>query len=284
MDNDKKIDDSNLSPQQKIWIGGNIILKAFWPLILYVVMPALFASIGYVLFHRDMEGGEFFAYGGNLYTALGMLATGFVLRRRSKKRGESFCEDATLYIKKELLLQGIGFLIFGLFSSLAVSTLITMTGLSESGYRESLSKLLNGPDFLFSAITVVILSPILEEIIFRGYMLNTLLRHFKKRKAIVITVIAFMLCHIHPVWMFYAGGMGFLLVYLSMREENILEGIFVHIGFNLPSVILSFLYQKNPLLKESLGRMIILFPLFIVSVMIAVILAYLYLRKKKTYL
>lgn len=282
MNKDKKIDTSLLTCQQKIWIGAGVILKAFWPLVLYVVMPALFASIGYVLFHRGMKGGEFFAYGGNLYTALGMVATVFILRKRSKKRGESFCEDATLYIKKELLLKGIGFFVFGIFSAIAVSSLVTMSGFGGRGYRESLSKLLDGPDFLFLAITVGFLSPVLEEVIFRGYMLNTLLRHFKKKTAIIVTVTAFMLCHIHPIWMLYAGGMGFLLVYLSMREENILEGIFVHIGFNLPSVVLSFLYQKNPLLKEGLGKMIVLIPLFLTSVIVAATLAYIYLRKKKT--
>lgn len=282
MNQEKKIDPSLLTVQQKLWIGGSVILKAFWPLILYVIMPALFASIGYVLFHRDMEGGEFFAYGGNLYTALGMIATGFVLRKRSKKRGESFCEDATLYMKKELFVKGIVFFAFGVFSALAVAALVTMLGLGDSGYRESLAKLLNGPDFLFSALAVGVLSPILEEIVFRGYMLNTLLRNFKKKTAILITVTAFMLCHIHPIWMIYAGGMGVLLIYLSMREENILQGIFVHMGFNLPSVILAFLYQKNPLLKERMGRMIFLIPLFAVSLTAAALLVYTYLRKKKT--
>ncbi|MGP1611603.1 MAG: lysostaphin resistance A-like protein [Catonella sp.] len=284
MKHDKKIDPSLLTAQQKIWIDCSIILRAFWPLILYVVMPALFATIGYMLFHSNMEGGEFFTYGGNFYTALGMIATFFILRKRSKKRGESFCEDATLYIRKDLLLKGIGFFVFGVFSAIAVSSLVTLLGLGESGYRQSLSKLLEGPDFIFSVITVGFLSPILEEVVFRGYMLNTLLRHFKKKTAVSITVIAFMLCHIHPIWMIYAGGMGFLLICLSMIEENILEGIFVHIGFNLPSVVLAFLYQQNPMIKEGLGRAVFQIPLFLLSIIVAFMLAYIYLRKKKLYL
>ena len=284
MKHDKKIDPSLLTAQQKIWIDCSIILRAFWPLILYVVMPALFATIGYMLFHSNMEGGEFFTYGGNFYTALGMIATFFILRKRSKKRGESFCEDATLYIRKDLLLKGIGFFAFGVFSAIAVSSLVTLLGLGESGYRQSLSKLLEGPDFIFSVITVGFLSPILEEVVFRGYMLNTLLRHFKKKTAVLITVIAFMLCHIHPIWMIYAGGMGFLLICLSMIEENILEGIFVHIGFNLPSVVLAFLYQQNPMIKEGLGRAVFQIPLFLLSIIAAFMLAYIYLRKKKLYL
>lgn len=284
MNNEKNTDPSLLTRQQKIWIDSSVILKAFLPLVLYVVMPALFAAIGYVLFHRDMEGGEFFAYGGNIYTALGMLMTVFILRKRSKKRGENFCEDATLYIKKEFLTKGIGFFVFGIVSAMAVSSLITMSSFIGSGYRQSLSKLLDGPDFFFSAVTVGFLSPVLEEVVFRGYMLNTLLRHFRKKTAILVTLIAFMLCHIHPVWIIYAGGMGFLLIYLSMLEENILQGIFVHIGFNLPSVILAFLYKKNPLLKAALGNMIFLIPLFLISVIAAVTLVYIYLRKKKIYL
>ena len=284
MNKNKKTDTSLLTVQQKIWINCSIILRAFWPLILYVVMPALFASIGYMLFHGNMEGGEFFTYGGNFYTALGMIATVFILRKRSKKRGESFCEDATLYIRKDILLKGIGFFAFGICSAIAVSSLVTLLGLGESGYRQSLSKLLDGPDFLFCAITVGFLSPVLEEIVFRGYMLNTLLRNFKKKTAVAITVIAFMLCHIHPIWMIYAGGMGFLLICLSMIEENILEGIFVHIGFNLPSVVLAFLYQQNPMIKEVLKRAVFQIPLFLLSIIAAFMLAYIYLRKKKLYL
>ena len=60
------------------------------PLGLYVLMPALCLSVGYVLFHEDMTAQEFFSYGGNFYSALGMILTILVLYRRARARKRSF--------------------------------------------------------------------------------------------------------------------------------------------------------------------------------------------------
>ena len=52
--------------QQKLWIWGRTFCRAMVPLGLYVLMPALCLSVGYVLFHEDMTAQEFFFLWGKL--------------------------------------------------------------------------------------------------------------------------------------------------------------------------------------------------------------------------
>ena len=65
--------------QQRLWIWGRTFLKAMVPLALYILMPALCLSLGYVLFHSEMSAQDFFTYGGNFYSAVGMVLTVLVL-------------------------------------------------------------------------------------------------------------------------------------------------------------------------------------------------------------
>ena len=68
--------------QQKLWIWGKTFLRAMGPLALYVLMPALCLSLGYVALHPEMSAQELFTYGSNFYSALGMILTIFVLYAR----------------------------------------------------------------------------------------------------------------------------------------------------------------------------------------------------------
>ncbi len=229
-----------LTWQQKVWVGGRAVLKASGPLAVYFFMPALTMSAGYVILHPAMTAQEFFTYGGNFYTALGMVLTLFVMYRISVRRGRNFFDDVTLYIRGVHAGKAAGFVLFGMAAALAWSAFLTL--LPRSGmmraYTEASSNMLRGRDMLFTAVTTVITAPLAEEMIFRGYMLNTLLETFTERTAVLITSALFAVCHGEVMWMLYAMFMGLLLARVSMREDNILYCIFLHMGFNLPSVLI----------------------------------------------
>ena len=254
---------SGMTGEQKAWMILAGMGKAVSPLLLYICMPSLCMALGYLLFHGEMSRAEFFRYGGNFYTAAGMACSLFLLYWRSSRRGESFCEDATLFPESFRAGRAALFVLFGGALSLFVSALITLGGAGTAGYRESVAGLLEGPDLLFSVITVSLLSPLLEEVVFRGYMLNTMLRRFGLRRAVFGSAILFAICHVNPIWVLYAFPAGLLLAVLSIREDNILYGIFLHIGFNLPSAVLAVLYRANPEMRGRMDTAVLLALLFL---------------------
>ncbi len=234
--------------QQKVWNVGAAVVKGAKPLVLYYLMPSLCMALGYVIAHPDMTASEFFAYGGNFYTAVGMALTLYLLYRGSKKKGKGFFEDASLYLKDVEWRKAVLAAAFGVTAAVAVSAAVTLAARAgiAGGYTESAERMLKGRDVLFTAVTTVLTSPVTEEVVFRGYMLNTFLEHMGEKKAVVAVSAVFALCHVQPLWVLYAFAMGLLLAWLSIREDNIVYGILLHIGFNTPSVALWLLTEAVP--------------------------------------
>ncbi len=240
----------DLSLQQKLWIWGRTFGNAAKALALYILMPAACMSLGYVLWHEDMTAEEFFTYGGNFYTAVGMCLTIYMLHRSSKKKGHQFFEDATLYLDRINWKKSAGFFVFGMASAVVISSVLTLLPRWKvmEDYSAASQTMFAGRDILFTVITTVITAPLVEEIVFRGYILNTLLETAGERKAIIIASLIFAVCHGEALWILYAFGMGFLLAWVSIREDNIFYGIMLHVGFNLPSAV-TWLIRSVPSLS-----------------------------------
>lgn len=269
------------SRQQKAWIWGRTLIRAAGPLGLYILMPALSMSVGYVAAHPDMTVQEFFTYGGNFYTAVGMVLTIYMLYRGSKKRGHGFFEDATLYLGQADLKKCAGFFAFGFSAAVAISAFLTLLprwGL-VTGYSEASRTMFQGRDLLFTAITTVVTAPFAEEIVFRGYMLNTLLETFDERKSIVMASLVFALCHGEILWILYAFAMGVVLAWTSVREDNVLYGILLHMGFNASSVVTWLVVSSGGWEPVFFGSKALIFSYGLIGGMGSLLLIRLYIGK-----
>lgn len=238
--------------QQRCLLCLRAFLKALPYLLLYFFVPALCLSLGYVLFNSNMDSHEFFIYGSNFYTFVGIVFSLWFLRRRAKKNKLDLVSGwpehwTAITVEKSLL-----FFFFGLTVALSLSSLLTVLGKIPflawlmSGYQTASTLSYAGYDLLFCIIITVLLGPLVEEVIFRGYILDTLLETFEERTCILISTIGFALCHINGLWMVYAAGMGFLLVYTALREDGIFYPVLCHIGFNLPSAVIYVLNDSVP--------------------------------------
>ncbi len=268
----------NMSTQQKIWVYTACTLRALAPLALYAVIPSLFMSVGYLIGHQDMTMEEFFSYGANFYSALGIFITLFIFHKRAKKRGSTLTEDATLYFKEMKPAKAVGYFFFGFASATAVSALLTLLPkffLTEA-YHVSSTRMYLGRDFLLTLFTILFTAPVTEEIIFRGYMLNTFLERLPEQLAITVTSIVFALMHGNLIWMLYAFLLGQILAKTSMKEDNIAYGVILHIGFNATSVV-NLLISENEKLNGMLYGSRVLIALYgAVGLLVSVVLAGLY--------
>ena len=97
------------------------------------------------------------------------------------------------------------------------------------------------------ALTIVILAPLTEELLFRGALLRSLLRKTTPTMAVLVTGVVFGL--VHAIGDPSIGTMialpaiillGIVSGYQAARTGNLTRSILLHVGFNLLSVIFLF--------------------------------------------
>ncbi|MGQ5525179.1 lysostaphin resistance A-like protein [Chitinimonas sp. PSY-7] len=94
-----------------------------------------------------------------------------------------------------------------------------------------------------SVITVCILAPILEEMLFRGVILRSFLHQYSKRNAIIFSALIFGLAHLN-IYQFIIGLVaGYILGWLYERTHSLWPGILLHSTYNSSCILL---YQALP--------------------------------------
>lgn len=95
---------------------------------------------------------------------------------------------------------------------------------------------------LFTFISVVILAPIFEELIFRGMILQVLSK-YNKVFAILVTSLLFGLLHLNMTQAVPAFFMSLILCYMCLKTDSLLVTILAHAGNNL--LALMSVYSDN---------------------------------------
>jgi uncharacterized protein len=121
-------------------------------------------------------------------------------------------------------------LLFGIISP--IGELIPM---SESVKR--LFYELGGQNGIYAFILLVIAAPVLEELIFRGIMLEGLLRNYSPLKSIMISSFLFGLVHLNP-WQFVTGFfIGIFIGWIYYKTRSLTFPIIIHATANLTSYV-----------------------------------------------
>ena len=235
--------------QQAVYYAVRDLFYSAGPMFVYIFITLACVILGYPL--SGIGRGtfaEYIAERSNPLVALGVLLTFRHLYRKSKKNGSAFFEDASLYIKKVSVKKIFMALLFGAGAALFLSAVLTLIPKVWvfAVYDSQVQRIYKRYDIALTIIESAILTPLVEEIIFRGYMLNRLLRRWPDLPALIVTTIIFSVMHGTSIWIIYAFAMGWIIGRLSIMEGNILYGIFLHAGFNLPSVVMWFYYLFNP--------------------------------------
>ncbi|MBU3219566.1 CPBP family intramembrane glutamic endopeptidase [Clostridium algidicarnis] len=149
------------------------------------------------------------------------------------------------------------FMILLLTISFRLITLVSFNPIMN--YLASKSKMLHyikeiasqtNPYVLVLEITLI--GPIIEEILFRGIILNGLLKKYSPSKAILFSSLLFSLIHGNLPQMFNALFFGILLGLIYIKTKSLYAVIFTHIIANTLSIILSALEEYMPILGNPL--------------------------------
>lgn len=107
------------------------------------------------------------------------------------------------------------------------------------------------PDSFLGAIllfiAVVILAPLGEEIVFRGFLQQILEKHWKDiTQAILFTSLIFSLIHMNPYWFVQIYFLGVILGFLAWKTKSIIAPLILHSLNNSMALLLSSLdLQQN---------------------------------------
>ncbi|PPK48114.1 CPBP family intramembrane glutamic endopeptidase [Clostridium algidicarnis] len=101
-------------------------------------------------------------------------------------------------------------------------------------------------------LEITLIGPIIEEILFRGIILNGLLKKYSPAKAILFSSLLFSLIHGNLPQMFNALFFGILLGLIYIKTKSLYAVTFTHIIANTLSIILSVLEEYMPILGNPL--------------------------------
>ena len=94
--------------------------------------------------------------------------------------------------------------------------------------------------FWLAIIVNAILIPILEEVVFRGYIFSRLGKAMPAVVAAVISSVVFGLCHGGLVWAIWAGIVGLIICVVRIKSGSIIPGIVFHIIMNTYGMVCSY--------------------------------------------
>lgn len=178
------------------------------------------------------------------------------------------------------------FVIFGVFALLIgiVSPIVNSIPVPDA-FKKIFIELgkMNGP---ISFLTMVIIAPIIEELVFRGFILDGLLRRYSPLKSILVSSLIFGLAHFNP-WQFVTGFLcGIFIGWVYLHTRSISVAIIMHASNNLLGFVLGSFMDTEALMNattiEIYGGLINLIIAIVGSVLVfAVCMYYLKIEFKK---
>lgn len=136
---------------------------------------------------------------------------------------------------------------------------------------------------VFTFMLMVIAAPVLEEFIFRGIILDGLLKRYSPTKSILVSSLLFGLVHLNP-WQFITGFIiGIFSGWVYYRTRSLSFSIIIHAAANLTGFLMRFFIDVDSSMNASLldmyGGLINLILVIAGSVLIVSVCVY-FLRKE----
>lgn len=224
----------------KIWrtIGPVVIHFAIYFVVIYLA-AMIFARSDSPLSLDDFMGNHF-----ALITIIALLisfAVNYVSFRRDYVKQSDFLKKNPIHLLWVFLI--------GILMSHALSILLSLLPLDNIlGSYETVENDVYGATWILVVIRAVIVTPVVEELVFRGLVFRRMKEYTSFWPAAIISSLLFGLYHMNLVQGIYAFLFGIILCLLYERYGHLAAAIVIHFGANLLSVILQYANISYPAL------------------------------------
>ena len=160
--------------------------------------------------------------------------------------------------------------------SIALNNLISMTPLVDvsAGYQEANANFY-GSTLVLELISSAFMTPILEELVFRGILFTRLKSMLPKIPAIVVSALIFAIVHFNMVQFIYAFLLGIVLALLMDLADHVYPAIIGHVTANLIAV----LRTETGILTATMDKSIFAWMVSVVLLLIGLALLVIMVRK-----
>ena len=108
---------------------------------------------------------------------------------------------------------------------------------------------------IYAFILMVIAAPVMEELIFRGIILDGLLKKYAPVKSILVSSLLFGTVHLNP-WQFVtAFFIGIFSGWVYYKTRSVLPSIIIHASINLSGFYMRFILDLDSAMDKSLAEM-----------------------------
>lgn len=203
------------------------VMQAIHLIILYMFIQSIVDfPLAMIDYFKDTE----YLYNPFKKVFLGVGSTLFILVYGFRKSGKTLFEVFPVKYFNLLIIIPIITFLWSAHRLLEIPARFLDTYLpAPAWFWEMFEKIFEGDFGFWGAFTkVAIVAPVIEELIFRGIILNGFKRNYSPAKAVVISALLFALFHLNP-WQFPATFvLGLLLGWIFIRTDNIILAIVGH--------------------------------------------------------
>ncbi|MFP4555770.1 MAG: CPBP family intramembrane glutamic endopeptidase [Bacteroidales bacterium] len=132
--------------------------------------------------------------------------------------------------------------------TLPISNLIPLPDWAKEMFEQLATKSSN----IYVFLTIVVVAPVLEEFIFRGIMLDGLLKRYSPHKAIIVSSILFGFVHLNPWQLTSAFILGLFIGWVYFKTRSISIAIIIHAFNNFTATLPIFMGATDDPVEESL--------------------------------
>lgn len=198
-------------------------IKQSWGIVGTAILATLVFSPVYILL-KDVWGKELSFL---LYYILSMGATFGLIHRRRKIRTGTGSYNFDVSSAKIMILIAIAIIALQIGISVPIISLIPLPESVRKAFED-----MAGQKGVISFITLVIAAPILEELIFRGIILNGLLKRYSPIKSILVSGLLFGFVHLNP-WQFVSAMvLGTFSGWIYYKTNKLTLSILIHVVNN----------------------------------------------------
>ncbi len=173
----------------------------------------------------------------------GIIIISFAIIRFKSSKNNSLVNDKNSKItKRETLLLLIGGVCFNILISAGIYFFVPKEILV--GYSSGVEGITTSDIWLVNLISMGIVSPIVEEIVFRYGILGCFIK-INPALAICYQAVLFATVHGSPIQMVYTFILGITFGYLTYKTKSILPSILLHISLNSSTIIVSNMFSNN---------------------------------------
>lgn len=180
------------------------------------------------------------------------------------------------WFTKDILYHAVAAAVIAACISIALNNIISMTPLVtlSAGYQEANANFY-GSTLVLELISSAIMTPILEELVFRGIIFGRLKTMIPKIPAIIVSALIFAAVHFNVVQFIYAFLLGLVLAILMEEAGHVYPAVVGHMAANTIAV----LRTETNILSKTMDKSVSAWIVSVVLLGIGVLLFIIYLKK-----